>query len=118
MRRAIDKFERDWKYDAIHIRDLIDASPRAAWLFSRTTLAALVVGTALAAPAAAQDSVQPAAASCLHPDPAANRHQHRRRCGADRRGDRWWALAGAANGRRGAIVATRLGGRRQYFGDG
>ena len=35
LRKAIDKFERDWKYDASYMRDMIDASPRAAWLFSR-----------------------------------------------------------------------------------
>ena len=35
VRRAIDKFERDWKYNASYVRDMIDASPRAAWLFSR-----------------------------------------------------------------------------------
>lgn len=35
LRRWIDKFERDWKYDAGYMRDMIDASPRAAWLFSR-----------------------------------------------------------------------------------
>ena len=35
LRRAIDKFERDWNYDASYMRDMIDASPRAAWLFSR-----------------------------------------------------------------------------------
>jgi len=35
LRRAINKFERDWKYDASYMRDIIDASPRAAWLFSR-----------------------------------------------------------------------------------
>jgi hypothetical protein len=35
LRKAIDKFERDWHYDASYVRDLIDASPRAAWLFSR-----------------------------------------------------------------------------------
>jgi hypothetical protein len=37
LRRAIDKFERDWNYDAGYMRDMIDASPRAAWLFSRVT---------------------------------------------------------------------------------
>src|SRR5262249_8880100 len=37
LRKAIDKFERDWTYDASYIRDMIDASPRAAWLFSRVT---------------------------------------------------------------------------------
>jgi hypothetical protein len=35
LRKAIDKFERQWNYDASYMRDLIDASPRAAWLFSR-----------------------------------------------------------------------------------
>lgn len=35
LRKVIDKFERDWKYDASYMRDIIDASPRAAWLFSR-----------------------------------------------------------------------------------
>ena len=35
LRKAIDKFERQWKYDASYMRDIIDASPRAAWLFSR-----------------------------------------------------------------------------------
>src|SRR4029450_7499939 len=37
LHRAIDKFERQWNYDASFIRDMIDASPRAAWLFSRVT---------------------------------------------------------------------------------
>jgi hypothetical protein len=60
LRRAIDK------YDAGYKRDMIDASSRAAWLFSRVTdplAAALVVGVGLAVPAAAQVSVQPAAVS-------------------------------------------------------
>jgi hypothetical protein len=35
LKRMIDKFEREWKYDASYMRDMIDASPRAAWLFSR-----------------------------------------------------------------------------------
>jgi hypothetical protein len=35
--RAIDNVERDWNYDASYMRDMIDASPRAAWLFSRVT---------------------------------------------------------------------------------
>ena len=34
LRRAIDKFERTWNYDASYMRDMIEASPRAAWLFS------------------------------------------------------------------------------------
>lgn len=37
LRRAVDKFERKWNYDASYMRDLIDISPRAAWLFSRAT---------------------------------------------------------------------------------
>jgi len=35
LRKAVAKFERQWNYDASYIRDIIDASPRAAWLFSR-----------------------------------------------------------------------------------
>jgi hypothetical protein len=35
LQRAIDKFERDWKYDGSYMREIIDASLRAAWLFSR-----------------------------------------------------------------------------------
>ena len=30
LRKGIDKFERDWNYDASYMRDLIDASARAA----------------------------------------------------------------------------------------
>ena len=37
LRRWIDKFERDWNYDASYMRELIDVSPRAAWLFGRVT---------------------------------------------------------------------------------
>jgi hypothetical protein len=35
LRKAIDRFERTWNYDAAYMRDMIDISPRAAWLFSR-----------------------------------------------------------------------------------
>ena len=35
LRTAINRFERAWNYDASYVRDIIDASPRAAWLFSR-----------------------------------------------------------------------------------
>jgi hypothetical protein len=35
LQKAIDKFEREWKYDGSYMHDIIDASPRAAWLFSR-----------------------------------------------------------------------------------
>jgi hypothetical protein len=37
LRRAIDRFERSWQYDASYMRDIIDAIPRAAWLFSRVS---------------------------------------------------------------------------------
>ena len=37
LRRFVDKFEREWHYDASYLRDVIDVSPRAAWLFSRAT---------------------------------------------------------------------------------
>lgn len=37
LRKAIGNFERRWNYDASYMRDIIDASPRAAWLFSRAT---------------------------------------------------------------------------------
>jgi hypothetical protein len=37
LHRWIDRFERGWKYDASYVRDLIEVSPRAAWLFSRAT---------------------------------------------------------------------------------
>jgi hypothetical protein len=35
LRKAIERFEREWEYDASYLRDILDASPRAAWLFSR-----------------------------------------------------------------------------------
>lgn len=37
LHKALDKFERDWNYDASYMHDMVDASPRAAWLFSRVT---------------------------------------------------------------------------------
>ena len=37
LRKAIGKFERNWNYDASYMRDIIDATPRGAWLFSRVT---------------------------------------------------------------------------------
>src|SRR5262245_54069557 len=37
LRKVIGKFERDWNYDASYIRDLINVSPRAVWLFFRAT---------------------------------------------------------------------------------
>jgi len=35
LRRWLGKFEREWNYDASYMRNMIEASPRAAWLFSR-----------------------------------------------------------------------------------
>jgi len=65
LRSAIDKFEREWNYNASFIRDMIDASPDAGWLFLRVisllAAAALVGGFGLAAPGAAHVSDQPAA---------------------------------------------------------
>lgn len=37
LQRAIAKFERAWNYDASYMREIIQASPRAAWLFLRVT---------------------------------------------------------------------------------
>ena len=66
-RKGIDKFEPEWNDDNSQIRDMIYGSPRAAWPILRVThllaAAALVGAFGLAAPAAAQVSDQPAAAS-------------------------------------------------------
>lgn len=35
MRRAITAFERRWNYDAGYLHEIIDVSPRAAWMFAR-----------------------------------------------------------------------------------
>ena len=37
LHKMVSRFERDWHYDAGYMHDMIDASPRAAWLFSRVT---------------------------------------------------------------------------------
>lgn len=37
LHTALRKFERDWGYDAGYMHEMVDASPRAAWLFSRVT---------------------------------------------------------------------------------
>jgi Family of unknown function (DUF6223) len=67
LRKGIDRFERESNDDTSDRRDMIDASPRAAWLVSRVThllaAVALVGGVGLAAPAAAHVSDQPTAAS-------------------------------------------------------
>ena len=41
MRRGIAAFERQWDYDASYVHEMINASPRAAWKFSR----AAAIGT-------------------------------------------------------------------------
>ena len=35
MQRGIAAFERQWNYDASYVHEIIEASPRAAWMFSR-----------------------------------------------------------------------------------
>jgi hypothetical protein len=35
LRRVTESFERKWDYDASYLKEIIDISPRAAWLFSR-----------------------------------------------------------------------------------
>src|SRR3954454_20734042 len=35
LHSTVRKFERTWDYDASYLHDMIDASPRAAWMFSR-----------------------------------------------------------------------------------
>jgi uncharacterized protein DUF6223 len=117
LRKGIDKVEREWSYDAIHIRHTSDASPRAAWLFSRVTgllAAAVVAGLGLAAPVAAQVSAQPAAVTVHTMTPeriAASTAVLVGMIGAVIGG---LALARSARrigngGRRGAIVALVLG---------
>src|SRR3954454_13505810 len=32
---TVKTFERSWNYDASYLHDIVDASPRAAWMFSR-----------------------------------------------------------------------------------
>ena len=119
LRKGIDNFEREWNDDASYIRDVIDASPRAAGLVSRVThllaAAALVGGVGLAAPAAAHVSVQspPADVYTLTPERiAASVAAVVGLIGAIIGG---LALArsagriGTGNGRRGAIAALVLG---------
>lgn len=35
MRRGVAAFERQWDYDASYLHEIIEASPRAGWMFSR-----------------------------------------------------------------------------------
>jgi alkylhydroperoxidase family enzyme len=37
LRRTVSAFERQWDYDASYLREMIDASPRAAWRFLHAT---------------------------------------------------------------------------------
>ena len=117
-RKGIDTFERERNGGTTGIREMIDASPRAAWLVSRVTLllaAALIGGFGLAGPVAAQVSDQPPAAPVYTLTPervAAIVAVVVGLIGAVIGG---LALArsagriGAGNGRRGAIVALVMG---------
>jgi hypothetical protein len=60
LRRPTDEFDRDGNYDASYKRDMIDASRRAARLFSRVTdlLAAAVAGAVWLAAAAVAHAQQ------------------------------------------------------------
>ena len=35
LHRAIRSFERQWEYDASYLHEIVDADPRAAWMFQR-----------------------------------------------------------------------------------
>jgi hypothetical protein len=35
MKRWITAFEREWHYDASYLHEIVEASPRAAWMFTR-----------------------------------------------------------------------------------
>ena len=37
LRRMVESVERKWNYDASYLKEIIDISPRAAWLFARTS---------------------------------------------------------------------------------
>ena len=37
LRRMAEAFERKWHYDASYLKEIIDISPRAAWMFARAT---------------------------------------------------------------------------------
>jgi hypothetical protein len=119
LRRAIDRIEREWNYDASQIRDMIDAGPRTTWVVSRVThllaAAALVGGFGLAAPAAAQVSVRPATANVETLTPKRIVASVAALVGLSGAVIGGLALArsagriGTGNGRRGAIVALVLG---------
>jgi Family of unknown function (DUF6223) len=119
LQKGLDKLEREWHCDASHIRDMIDTSPHAAWLFSRVTdllaAAALVGGLGLAAPAAAQVSAQPADVNVYTMSPGRIGAMVAAVVGLIGAVIGWRALArsagriGTGDGRRGAIVALVLG---------
>ena len=119
LRRSIDKIEREWNADASRVRYMIDVRPLSALMLSPGThllaAAALACGLGLAAPAAAQVSVRPAAVNPYTLTPkriAASGAAVTALIGAVIGG---LALArsagriGTGNGRRGAIVALVLG---------
>jgi hypothetical protein len=37
LHSTIKRFERGWNYDAAYLHEMIDVSPRAAWIFSRVS---------------------------------------------------------------------------------
>jgi hypothetical protein len=37
MRRGVRAFERQWNYDASYVHEMIEADPRAGWMFQRAT---------------------------------------------------------------------------------
>jgi hypothetical protein len=37
MHRGIAAFERQWSYDASYVHEMVEADPRAAWMFQRAT---------------------------------------------------------------------------------
>src|SRR5918993_69931 len=36
LHRAIGRFERQWNYDASYLHDIVNADPRAAWMFQKS----------------------------------------------------------------------------------
>jgi hypothetical protein len=42
LHRVIRNFERQWNYDASYIHEMINADPRAVWMFQRAALANIV----------------------------------------------------------------------------
>jgi Family of unknown function (DUF6223) len=117
LRKAIDKIECN--HYASYIPDMIDARPRSARMVSRIahllTAAALVCGFGLAAPAAAQGSVQPVNVAAYTVTPKRIMASGAAVTGLIGAVIGGLALArsagriGVGNGRRGAIVALMLG---------